>query len=90
MEGVNGDGGHVVGVLVLHSAGGGVVRAHHCGQLHSLRTSKDMMSFMMSSSLILSDDVRGGRFRADAKPWLQESSSEGQTSRVKNNLDYKT
>lgn len=37
-EGVNGDGRHVVGVLVLCSAGGGLFRAHHRSELHSLRT----------------------------------------------------
>lgn len=37
---MNSDGGHVVGVLVLCSAGGSLVRAHHCSELHSLSTMR--------------------------------------------------
>lgn len=37
-EGVNSDGRHVVGILVLHSAVGGLIRAAHRGELHGLWT----------------------------------------------------
>ena len=54
-EGVNSNGGHVVGILVLYSAGGALITDGHCAELHSLWTARIMMSTPTLTTSIQAD-----------------------------------